>query len=245
MRQLNLMLLIIVVLGFAPRFAIAEREEEEFPQQEVVIGEETKGPIKEGLPPKEKKIARKKVEEDKRAREKAIRQKRKTEAMREAEERREEAEMQRRRHMQEERRRREHAAQFDRLPLDFNFRFPFDKLTVDQRRRVELIRLKLEQERIRKEAEIRVKEIDLRIEMIKLERIEMIKLERNRQQIEAIIKEVGNLRTEIQLAEVGAMFDAFGVLTPDQRREAREVMEGRPPRQMPERDEDREPLRDY
>lgn len=237
MRQLNLMLMIIIVLGFASRFAIAEREEEEFPRQEVVIGEGTKGPIKEGLPPKEKKIARKKVEEDKRAKEKAIRQKRKTEEMREAEERREEAEMQRRQHMQEERRRRKHAAQFYRLPLGFNFRFPFDKLTVDQRRRVELIRLNLEQERIRKEAKIRVKEIDLRIEMIKLER--------NRQQIEAIIKEVGNLRTEMQLAEVGAMFDAFGFLTSDQRKEARKVMEGRPPRQMRERDEDREPLRDY
>ena len=237
MRRLNLMLAIIVVLGFAPRFAIAEREEEGFPRQEVVIGRGTKGLIKEGLPLKEKKIARKKVEEGKRAKEKAIRQKRKTEEMREAEERCEEAEMQHRQHMQEERRRREHAAQFDRLPLDFNFRFPSDKLTVDQRRRVELIRLKLEQERIRKEAEIRVKEIDLRIEMIKLER--------NRQQIEAIIKEVGNLRTEMQIAEVGAMFDAFGVLTPDQRREARKIMEGRPPRQIRERDEDREPLRDY
>ena len=84
--------------------------------------------------------------------------------------------------------------------------------------------LKLEQTRIRKESEIRAKAIDLRIEMLKLVS--------DRQTVEAIVKEIGQLQTEIQLAKVGTMFEAFGVLTPDQLSEARErfskKLKGRP-----------------
>ena len=173
----------------------------------------------------EEGIARKKAEEDarfvadmedRRAKEKALRQKRKAETMRTKKRKQDEEEMQRRRHLQEERR--ERAAQFSRQSLGFNFPFPFDKLTAEQQKQMALIRLKLEQERIRKEAEIRVKEIDLRIEMMKLNR--------DRQVVEAIVKAIGNLRTAVQLAEIGTIFEALDVLTPDQLKEAREMMLG-------------------
>ena len=116
--------------------------------------------------------------------------------------------------MQEALRERRHAARSGRMPMDFDFHFLLDNLTVDQQKQIEIIRLKLEQGRIRKEAEIRAKGIDLRIEMLKLVS--------DRQTVEAIVKEIGALRTEIQLAQVGTMFDAFGVLTPDQLKEVRE-----------------------
>ena len=206
MYRLKLMLMFAFIFSFVTPFVIAELDEGES-SEEFVVEEE-------------REITEEEAEKRERPRKEEVRRGRKAEMK----ERHRRMQPQRMRQMQEVLRNRRNAVQSGHLPLDFDFHFPLDKLTADQRRKIQIMHLKLEQTRIRKESEIRAKAIDLRIEMLKLVS--------DRQTVEAIVKEIGQLQTEIQLAKVGTMFEAFGVLTPDQLSEARErfskKLKGRP-----------------
>jgi len=82
------------------------------------------------------------------------------------------------------------------------------KLTDDQLERLRDIRIELKRTGIEKRAELASIRLDLQ---------EMLgEIEVNRSQVEEKIKEIGRIRTELELAKIDALLRAREVLTPEQ-----------------------------
>ena len=145
---------------------------------------------------------------------------------------------QRERDMEMERREQEHRFQLDRmqkehememerleqdriremhqhgaLHLDFEFELHDDEMSDEQREKIQLIRFRLEQQEIQKVAEIRIKEIEVKIalrQQVFSQKMEVTK------PLEELINAIAILQSEIQILRIKAMVKSKSLLNPEQ-----------------------------
>jgi Spy/CpxP family protein refolding chaperone len=89
-------------------------------------------------------------------------------------------------------------------------------LSDDQVRRMEQLRTDFEKESIRKEADLRVAEMDLEA-LLDAPAVEMGK-------VEAKVKEIEKTRADLRIARIRAIEKAKELLTPDQRKKLQEIL---------------------
>lgn len=89
-------------------------------------------------------------------------------------------------------------------------------LSEDQVRRMEQLRTDFEKESIRKEADIRVADMDLDT-LLDADKLDMAK-------VEAKIRETEKLRADLRLARIRTIEKAKELLTPDQRKKLQEIL---------------------
>jgi hypothetical protein len=145
---------------------------------------------------------------------------------------------QRERDMEMERREQEHRFQLDRmqkehememerleqdriremrqhgaLHLDFDFELPDDEMSDEQREKIQLIRFRLEQQEIQKMAEIRIKEIEVKIA---LRQQFFSQKMADTKPIEELINAIAMLQSEIKILKIKAMVKSKSLLNPEQ-----------------------------
>ena len=89
-------------------------------------------------------------------------------------------------------------------------------LTDDQVRRMEQLRTDFEKEAIRKEADLRIAEMDLEA-LLEVPKVEMGKAE-------AKVREIEKTRADLRIARIRAIEKAEELLTPDQRKKLQEIL---------------------
>jgi hypothetical protein len=145
---------------------------------------------------------------------------------------------QRERDMEMERREQEHRFQLDRMQkeheiemerleqdriremrqhgaphLDFDFELHDDEMSDEQRGKIQLIRFRLEQREIQKMAEIRIKEIEVKIA---LRRQFFSQKMADTKPIEELINAIAILQSEIKILKIKAMVKSKSLLNPEQ-----------------------------
>ena len=145
---------------------------------------------------------------------------------------------QRERDMEMERREQEHRFQLDRmqkehememerleqdriremhqhgaLHLDFEFELHDDEMSDEQREKIQLIRFRLEQQEIQKMAEIRIKEIEVKIA---LRQQFFSQKMADTKPIEELINAIAILQSEIKILKIKAMVKSKNLLNPEQ-----------------------------
>ena len=145
---------------------------------------------------------------------------------------------QRERDMEMERREQEHRFQLDRMQkehememerleqdriremrqhgaphLDFDFELPDDEMSDEQRGKIQLIRFRLEQQEIQKMAEIRIKEIEVKIA---LRRQFFSQKMADTKPLEELINAIAILQSEIKILKIKAMVKSKSLLNPEQ-----------------------------
>ncbi len=89
-------------------------------------------------------------------------------------------------------------------------------LSDDQVRRMEQLRTEFEKESIRKDADIRIAEMDLEA-LLDTPNVDMAK-------VEAKVREIEKTRADLRLARIRAIEKGKGQLTPDQRKKLQEML---------------------
>ena len=145
---------------------------------------------------------------------------------------------QRERDMEMERREQEHRFQLDRMQkehememerfeqdriremrqhgaphLDFEFELHDDEMSDEQREKIQLIRFRLEQQEIQKMAEIRIKEIEVKIA---LRQQFFSQKMADTKPIEELINAIAMLQSEIKILKIKAMVKSKSLLNPEQ-----------------------------
>ena len=145
---------------------------------------------------------------------------------------------QRERDMEMERREQEHRFQLDRMQkehememerleqdriremrqhgaphLDFDFELPDDEMSDEQRGKIQLIRFRLEQQEIQKMAEIRIKEIEVKIA---LRQQFFSQKMADTKPLEELINAIAILQSEIKILKIKAMVKSKSLLNPEQ-----------------------------
>ena len=145
---------------------------------------------------------------------------------------------QRERDMEMERREQEHRFQLDRMQkehememerleqdriremrqhgaphLDFDFELHDDEMSDEQREKIQLIRFRLEQQEIQKMAEIRIKEIEVKIA---LRRQFFSQKMADTKPLEELINAIAILQSEIKILKIKAMVKSKSLLNPEQ-----------------------------
>ena len=101
--------------------------------------------------------------------------------------------------------------QYGTLYLDFEFELPDDGIFDEQREKIQLIRFRLEQQEIQKVAEIRIKEIEVKIalrQQVFSQKMEVTK------PLEELINAIAILQSEIQILRIKAMVKSKSLLNP-------------------------------
>ena len=101
--------------------------------------------------------------------------------------------------------------QYGTLYLDFEFELSDDGMSDEQREKVQLIRFRLEQQEIQKVAEIRIKEIEVKIalrQQVFSQKMEVTK------PLEELINAIAILQSEIQILRIKAMVKSKSLLNP-------------------------------
>ena len=101
--------------------------------------------------------------------------------------------------------------QYGTLYLDFEFELPDDGMSDEQREKIQLIRFRLEQQEIQKVAEIRIKEIEVKIalrQQVCSQKMEVTK------PLEELINAIAILQSEIQILRIKAMVKSKSLLNP-------------------------------
>lgn len=145
---------------------------------------------------------------------------------------------QRERDMEMERREQEHRFQLDRMQkehememerleqdriremrqhgaphLDFDFELHDDEMSDEQRGKIQLIRFRLEQQEIQKMAEIRIKEVEVKIA---LRQQFFSQKMADTKPIEELINAIAILQSEIKILKIKAMVKSKSLLNPEQ-----------------------------
>ena len=145
---------------------------------------------------------------------------------------------QRERDMEMERREQEHRFQLDRMQkehememerfeqdriremrqhgaphLDFEFELHDDEMSDEQREKIQLIRFRLEQQEIQKMAEIRIKEIEVKIA---LRQQFFSQKMADTKPIEELINAIAILQSKIKILKIKAMVKSKNLLNPEQ-----------------------------
>ena len=130
-------------------------------------------------------------------------------------------------HFQLERMQKEHEMEMERLDrnhkremqkhglthIGFELELPYDEMPGEQKETIQLIWLQLEQKKIQKEAEVRVNTIKVKTA---LRQKFLSQKPTNLESIEALIKNITTLQSEIKILEIKAMFEAKNLLTAKQ-----------------------------
>ena len=103
--------------------------------------------------------------------------------------------------------------QYGTLYLDFEFELPDDGIFDEQREKIQLIRFRLEQQEIQKVAEIRIKEIEVKIAL--RQQVFSQKVE-NTKPLEELINAIAILQSEIKILRIKAMVKSKNLLNPEQ-----------------------------
>ena len=135
---------------------------------------------------------------------------------------------------------RDHRRQMDRPDLHhfdvgINFEWIHDELSPADREKMRLIRFRLEQNKIQKMAEIRIKEIDIQI-ALQQAFFGPIGLS----SVEETVKAIATLKGELQVLEIKAMLEVKNLLNPEQLQVLRHQFE----RRQDEHNENRQERRD-
>ena len=135
---------------------------------------------------------------------------------------------------------RDHRRQMDRPDLHhfdvgINFEWIHDELSPEDREKMRLIRFRLEQNKIQKMAEIRIKEIDIQI-ALQQAFFSTIGLS----SVEETVKAIATLKGELQILEIKAMLEVKNLLNPEQLQVLRHQFE----RRQDEHNENRQERRD-
>ena len=97
--------------------------------------------------------------------------------------------------------------------LDFDFELPDDEMSDEQREKIQLIRFRLEQQEIQKMAEIRIKEIEVKIA---LRQQFFSQKMADTKPIEELINAIAILQSEIKILKIKAMVKSKSLLNPEQ-----------------------------
>ena len=119
--------------------------------------------------------------------------------------------------------------------VGINFEWIHDELSPEDREKMRLIRFRLEQNKIQKMAEIRIKEIDIQI-ALQQAFLGTIGLS----SVEETVKAIATLKGELQILEIKAMLEVKNLLNPEQLQVLRHQFE----RRQDEHNENRQEHRD-
>lgn len=119
--------------------------------------------------------------------------------------------------------------------VGINFEWIHDGLSPEDREKMRLIRFRLEQNKIQKIAEIRIKEIDVQIA---LQQVFWGTIDLS--SVEETVKAIATLKGELQILEIKAMLEVKNLLNPEQLQELRHQFERRQDEHNEKHDEHRD-----